>query len=264
MSPANILDWQRRVLADSRLDRGEMLLAISLALRINSATGTCYPSIPRIASDNGITERQVYRVLATLEAAGHISRERHVGKLNVYRLTCPDTPQEDARPLTYMSPPPDIHVRGTPDIHVTLKEQIERAKGKEEPAPVGDGTPPAVRDEETQDTARPRKTPPHRMPADWKPDADTLAYIHAFGVTDTEAQPVITEFRQYWQGRTQRRSDWQLAFRRNGRAEGALIRLRDGKQRTPGGRPLEKATGTAYRTTVADIDRLLSPAGALA
>ncbi len=255
MSPADILDWQRLVLADSRLDRGEKLLAISLALRINSGTGTCYPSIPRIAQDNGITERQVYRVLATLEATGHISREKHVGKLNVYRLattqgvTLPspleatDTTQEDARPLTYMSPPPDIHVRGTPDIHVTQKEQIERANRKEEYAPaLRDGrTPPVVADEE-----QPRKTP-HRIPADWQPDAATRKWIADFGVTDSEAQPVITEFRQYWQGRTQKRTDWQLAFRRNGRAEGALVRLRDMKQRGTQGRPLEKARGPVLR-----------------
>ena len=272
MSPADILDWQRRVLADSRLDRGEKLLAISLALRINSGTGTCYPSIPRIAQDNGITERQVYRVLATLEATGHIRRDRNPGKQNVYRLattqgvTLPspleatDTTQEDARPLTYMSPPPDIHVRGTPDIHVTQKEQSERANRKRvQPAPSGTCCARSAAMPEDGEDARPQTpaqgadTPPPRVsnarpiPPDWQPDARTREWIASKGVSMEEARPAVIEFRAWAQDTQVKRKSWDRTFMNNGPVKSALRRVLLDRQRRPQAAPLAPVSGPAYR-----------------
>ena len=103
-------------------------------------------------------------------------------------------------------------------------------------------TPPAEEAEEQDASPSPASTAPAssgrksqpaiRIPADWQPD---------------EARPIITEFVTYWQKRTQTRADWGLAFRRNGRAEGSLINIRDSKQRRTQGQPLAPATDRCHR-----------------
>ena len=257
MRPADILEWDRLVLEDKTLTPHGRLVALGISHRINSDTGSCFPSFRRIAQDNDIEIRSAKRLVADLAARGYLSIEHRPGNLNIYRLATPKgvtlvsplSPVDHTQGVTLVSPGGDPGVTGRGDPGVTQKEQIERAKGKEEYAPaLRDGrTPPVVTDEEQTDaTAQPRKTA-HRIPADWQPDEATRKWISAFGVTDSEAQPVITEFRQYWQGRTQKRTDWQLAFRRNGRAEGALVRLSDMKQRGTQARPLEKPRGPALR-----------------
>lgn len=268
MNPTEILQWDRLVLADGSLTGGEKLVAIGLSHRINGASGNCFPSIPCIAKDNGLSPRHVYRVLASLETRGHIRREHRSGTTNIYCLTIPDGPAatqedtaQDALPVTPMSLPRDTHVTGTRDTHVTRKEQILKGKLKEKTArPAGPvRTPPAEEAEEQDASPSPASTAPAssgrksqpaiRIPADWQPDEASRQWIRDFGVTETEAAPVITEFVSYWQGRTQKRVDWGIAFRRNGRAESALIKLRDSKQRRTQGQPLAPASGPCYRNS---------------
>lgn len=77
-----------------------------------------------------------------------------------------------------------------------------------------------------------------RMSEDWQPNEAAWAWINSFNVTPEQAAPIILEFKNYWLGRSQRRADWSLAFVRNGKAEGSLVRLRDnanGQDRHNGG-----------------------------
>ena len=266
MTPTDILQWDRLVLADGSLTGGEKLVAIGLSHRINGATGNCFPSIPCIAQDNKLSPRHVYRVLTALERRGHIQREHRPGTTNIYCLTIPDSPAatqedtaQDALPLTPMSPPPDTHVRGTPDTHVTRKEQILKGKLKEKTARPGGPvrTPPAEQAEEQDASPSPataaapgsgrKRQPPTRIPADWQPDEASRQWIRDFGVSDDEARPIVTEFVTYWQKRTQTRADWGQTFRRNGRVENSLGKIRDGKQRSTQGPPLSPVTGACYR-----------------
>ena len=266
MTPTDILQWDRLVLADGSLTGGEKLVAIGLSHRINGATGNCFPSIPCIAQDNKLSPRHVYRVLTALERRGHIQREHRPGTTNIYCLTIPDSPAatqedtaQDALPLTPMSPPPDTHVTPTPDTHVTRKEQRLKGKLKEKtarpsglvrtpPAEEQDASPsPATAEAPRSGRKRQPAKPATRIPADWQPDEASREWIRDFGVTDDEARPIITEFVRYWQKRTQTRVDWGLSFRRNGRVEGSLGKIRDGKQRRTQGPPLAPVTGACYR-----------------
>ena len=266
MSPLDILDWQRRVIADVNISHAAKTVATTLSHRVNGGTGGCFPSRSRIGQDaGGLTDRSVRRSLAALEAAGYISRDLRPGSTSVYRLATPDSnqrgdasvpPHEVSNPQggTAVSPHPGQQCPPRGDSSVPLtNEGTNEVNWKSTPALRDGRAPPAARGEEkkktpTQASPQPRPRPaPHPIPQDWTPDAASQEWIAAFGVTAEEAKPVICEFRDYWKGRTQCRADWQLAFRRNSRAEGALIRLRNATASRPQARPMTPASGPCYR-----------------
>ena len=235
-----ILDWQRDIAARTQLSPAAKIVAFTLSHRVNGVTGDCFPSIGRIGKDAGISDRHAQRALRELITAGHVDVEYRTGKSSVYCLVTGKTPLTDSSPIT---------------------NEVELANLTEKTArPSGLGrTPPAEEAEEQDASPSPASTAPAssgrksqpaiRIPADWQPDEASRQWIRDFGVTETEAAPVITEFVSYWQGRTQKRVDWGIAFRRNGRAESALIKLRDSKQRRTQGQPLAPASGPCYRNS---------------
>ncbi len=270
MNPLAILDWQRDIAARTQLSPAAKIVAFTLSHRVNGVTGDCFPSIGRIGKDAGISDRHAQRALRELITAGHVDVEYRTGKSSVYCLVTGKTPLTDSSPpgtqdgdthdrfvtppLTDSSPPPL-----TDSSPIT--NEVELANLTEKTArPSGLGrTPPAEEAEEQDASPSPASTAPAssgrksqpaiRIPADWQPDEASRQWIRDFGVTETEAAPVITEFVSYWQGRTQKRVDWGIAFRRNGRAESALIKLRDSKQRRTQGQPLAPASGPCYRNS---------------
>ena len=112
------------------------------------------------------------------------------------------------------------------------------------------------------DNPPPRVSNARPIPPDWTPDAASREWIEAQGVSLEDARPAIVEFRAWARDTQVKRASWDRTFRNNGPVKSALRRVRLDKAKH-GGRPLEKATGPAYRTSIADIERLLSPAGAL-
>jgi Helix-turn-helix domain len=70
-------EWMEAVMADSNLSPGEKLVALRLAAYRNVKTGRCDPSVPTIAAGVAMTERNVKKVLAKLQAQGRI--RRHMG-----------------------------------------------------------------------------------------------------------------------------------------------------------------------------------------
>ena len=268
MNPLAILDWQRDIAARTQLSPAAKIVAFTLSHRVNGVTGDCFPSIGRIGKDAGISDRHAQRALRELITAGHVDVEYRTGKSSVYCLVTGKTPLTDSSPpgtqdgdthdrfvtppLTDSSPPPLTDSSPiTNEVELAnLTEKTARPSG-----PVR--TPPAEEAEEQDANPSPASTAPAssgrksqpaiRIPADWQPDEASRKWIRDFGVTDDEARPIITEFVTYWQKRTQTRADWGLAFRRNGRAEGSLINIRDSKQRRTQGPPLAPVTGACYR-----------------
>ena len=246
MNPLAILDWQRDIAAQTQLSPAAKVVAFTLSHRVNGGTGDCFPSIGRIGKDAGISDRHAQRALRELITAGHVAVDYRTGKSSIYCLVTGKTPLTDSSPppLTDLSP---------------ITNEVELANLTEKTArPAGlVRTPPAEEAEEQDANPSPASTAPAssgrksqpaiRIPADWQPDEASRKWIRDFGVTDDEARPIITEFVTYWQKRTQTRADWGLAFRRNGRAEGSLINIRDSKQRRTQGPPLAPVTGACYR-----------------
>lgn len=106
----------RKALAGSDIPPPARAVAMALAARANTHTGACWPSVATLALDLGITARSVRRHLATLEAAGWLTRSARydggVQRSNVYRLAVPGAVTPDStvtpdRPVT-----PDSAVRG--------------------------------------------------------------------------------------------------------------------------------------------------------
>jgi len=289
MNPLAILDWQRDIAAQTQISPNAKVVAFTLSHRVNGGTGDCFPSIGRIGKDAGISARHARRALHELIAAGHVAVDYRAGKSSVFCLVTgkdvatshpipatQDAAAQDALPLTDSSPP-DTQDRDTPDRFVrpprtdssapprtdssAITNEVELANLTEKTARP-DGlvrTPPAEEAEEQDASPSPASTAPAssgrksqpaiRIPADWQPDEASRKWIASFGVTDSEALPVITEFVTYWQKRTQKRADWGLAFRRNGRAESSLIKLKDSKQRRTQAPPLAPASGPCYRNS---------------
>lgn len=270
MNPLAILAWQRAVAAQTQLSPAAKVVAFTLSHRVNGGTGDCFPSIGRIGKDAGISDRHAQRALRELITAGHVAVDYRTGKSSVYCLVTGKTPLTDLSPpdtqdgdthdrsvtppLTDLSPPPLTDLSPiTNEVELAnLTEKTARPSGHVR-------TPPAEEAEEQDATPSPaspappnsgRKSQPAiRIPADWQPDEASRKWIASFGVTDTEALPVVTEFVTFWQKGTRKKADWGLAFRRNGRAEGSLINIRDSKQRRTQGPPLAPASGPCYRNS---------------
>lgn len=270
MNPIAILEWQRDIAARTQLSPAAKVVAFTLSHRVNGGTGDCFPSIGRIGQDAGISDRHARRALHELITAGHVAVEYRTGKSSIYCLVSGNIPRTD-------SSPPATQNRDTPDRFVrpprtdssppprtdssAITNEVELANlTKSTARPDGLGrTPPAGMAEEQnktpataspQEAPSPRKRPaPSRIPPDWTPDEASRAWIKAFDVTDTEAQPAVVEFVKYWAQRNTCRADWGLAFRRNGRAESALIKIRDSKHRRSQPLPLAPVSGPAYRNS---------------
>ncbi len=285
MNPLAILDWQRDIAAQTQISPNAKVVAFTLSHRVNGGTGDCFPSIGRIGKDAGISDRHARRALHELIAAGHVAVDYRAGKSSVFCLVTgkdiapshpvqggtPDAlprtdssahaPQDGDTPDRFVRPPRTDSSAPPRTDSSAITNEVELANLTEKTArPSGPvRTPPAEEAEEQDASPSPASTAPAssgrksqpaiRIPADWQPDEASRQWIRDFGVTETEAAPVITEFVSYWQGRTQKRVDWGIAFRRNGRAESALIKLRDSKQRRTQGQPLAPASGPCYRNS---------------
>jgi hypothetical protein len=83
---------------------------VLLALADNASDqGECYPSIPALAQQCGMSERSIYQCLRELESAGFVRRNTEAGVRTVYRIAQPNkwgTPEQSA-PLNHMQETPE-------------------------------------------------------------------------------------------------------------------------------------------------------------
>lgn len=231
MSPLTLLHWLGKVMA-ARLTHAQRSVALALALRADSKTGEAWPSVATLARDAHCQPTAARGAVRQLEALGLVKVGWSAGRLaNTYRLAlAPADPVANPSPSRKVKPEevnPTLRLRdGNPSAarrqpfgpaNPELANELANELAKNAPA------------------SRARATP-SRLPSDWEPNQAAIDWIGSFGLTPQEAAPVLSEFRQYWAERTTKRADWSLAFRRNGRAEAGLIRLRNAKQGT-GTRP---------------------------
>ena len=133
-----------RVWAQSRRRDGELLVMLALADFANDA-GECWPSIPVLAEKARLTDRQVRRVLNSLEETGEIRRIRSTGgrnKRSRYFINLSENPDINSLKKLQGKNNPVIHdqktltpVPGALNRHRTVNK--ERVKGK--PSPCFDG-----------------------------------------------------------------------------------------------------------------------------
>jgi len=73
------------VMGDRRVKGGTKMVLVALAWRANKS-GVCWPSEQTIATDSGLSRRQVRSAIAKLAASGMISVEKRRGGRNTYRI----------------------------------------------------------------------------------------------------------------------------------------------------------------------------------
>jgi hypothetical protein len=87
---SHIFAWLRQVFADRELPATAFKLAFAVSQYVNSKTRKAWPSLPTLASDVDIDRRTGIRLIARLEAHGHLQVERHRirgrNRSNTYRL----------------------------------------------------------------------------------------------------------------------------------------------------------------------------------
>jgi hypothetical protein len=72
------------VLCDRRLNHAAAQVLAALLRRYNDKDRCTWPSIARIALDTGLSRRQVFRALESLESAEVIEVDRSTGKASTY------------------------------------------------------------------------------------------------------------------------------------------------------------------------------------
>jgi hypothetical protein len=134
--------WMRAVLA-SDLPHAAARVAIRMALCLRINTGRCDPTHAILATESGVPERSVYRLVAVLEQAGWIARERTRGRhSNRYVLLNPDTMTglnpdtmtglEPANPDSGDRVNPDSGDRVNPANMVAVHKRERRKRAKKE------------------------------------------------------------------------------------------------------------------------------------
>jgi DNA-binding transcriptional ArsR family regulator len=86
----------------------EKLILLSLSDQANDE-GVTWPSVSAIVKKTGMSERTVFRHLASLEKLGHIKREQRVGSSTVYHVhPCQNGTPVKMAPLSLVTPTPAI------------------------------------------------------------------------------------------------------------------------------------------------------------
>jgi Helix-turn-helix domain len=66
------------------------LLLLIIASHVSPLTGFAWASVPTLARECKLSERQVYRLLRKLEAMGELGISRRAGRVNRYTILAPD------------------------------------------------------------------------------------------------------------------------------------------------------------------------------
>ena len=203
------LAWSAHGLSSTR-----KFVLLSLCDQAND-DGLCYPSLKTIAERCALSERAVYKVLADLESFGLVRRESEPGKTTRYHIQpealerasdhCTTFTPERRSPLNDVHPTPERD-SGAPlnDVHPrsgTLKGSLTE--------------PPIRTTKEPSERGRARAKRATRLPPDWKPTAEMVAFCRDKR-PDLDPQEVAERFRDYWiaqPGQKGRKLDWLATWR---------------------------------------------------
>lgn len=183
----------------------DKLAMLALADWCNDLGGSLYPSIASIAKKINTSDCQARRIVHGLIDEGYLSVVgNHAGgnpgqarqyQMNLQKLSTPSvdaTPSMDATPSTHARLPL-APMRVTPSAHASLTTN--------EPS--------------IEPPIKSKAAPATRLPADWKPSADDLAFCKAKR-PDLNPADVADSFVDYWiaqAGAKGRKADWHATWR---------------------------------------------------
>ena len=108
---------------DACLPVSQKIILISLADQANDH-GYCWPSVATLERRTGLSTRAIYKNLADLEQAGHITRKHRSGHSTIY-VVHPNTNAHNSShtpaPDAYL-PLHQVHTTPAPDAPITVIE----------------------------------------------------------------------------------------------------------------------------------------------
>lgn len=151
--------------------------------------GNCWPSQKRLAKDSNQTERSVRAHLSKLEAKDFLQRKPRTRSdgtfdsdyitLNLQRKILPTEELTDGK----KRPPPAENISGKPitePINTLCKERVRA----------------------------------YRIPEDWQPDEQCLAYAKQQGLSDARIAKAVEDFRDHWIDKREKRPGWERSWKR--------------------------------------------------
>lgn len=177
--------------------------------------GLCWPSVARLRTYTGLSERAIRGALRDLETAGVIITDAREGHVSRYRLTISGgvPPRQEMPGLGENTPAPNAGVvSDTPAADAGEGGSTCRGGGQEMP-----GTPAADAPEPSRTVIEPsgnrQSARGARLPADWWPASADQTFARDLGL-----DPVIIadSFRDYWHGRPGAggvKLDWSATWR---------------------------------------------------
>lgn len=204
-----ILQYQRRVFA-SNLRAPARLVALAV-LDHWSPTRPMWPSVPRLATLTGLSERSVKTALAELEGAHALSVSRGRGRRNEYTLgpmLTQDGPCSSAAdaPVSSAGGAPDTRARAAPVQEVPLSSAGGAPQVVQEVPPK---EPSEQTQEVTQSPRKPRRKPQRPIPADWEPLPRQRERAQERGI---DCALAAERFRAHAESVDRRCADWARAF----------------------------------------------------
>lgn len=205
-------------------ETGARFVLLALADHAND-DGVCYPSAARIAEKCCMSVRGVRRLVKQLADGGWITVDGNAGPrgCNVFTIHSEPLTQchpDTVSPLTQTTAPPD-----------TVSPEPSK-NHHNPPSPAG-------------------KTPPRgsRLPEDWKPGEQQIAYAIAQGIPENDIDHVAASFADYWiskAGKDARKTDWNRVWQRW---------VREDATRRPGRRSPGSGVGAGPRRSGGEVAR---------
>lgn len=172
----------------------QKLVLISLADQANDE-GVCWPSIASLIRRTCLSERAVRNALRALEDAQLLRTNARDGTSNWYTLTpAAGAARHHVPQPRHHVPPPPAPPAGLPRHQVPPNHQKNHQGTSSEPK-AARGT---------------------RLPPNWQPDADLLAFAASRGWGGAELADQLDSFRDYWHaapGAKGVKLDWPATFR---------------------------------------------------
>jgi len=228
MSVANVVPLPRRshftiianqflaIAVQAKLSASDMKVYLAIA---QHADGNCtaWPSLKRIAELAGIANvTHVSRSIRRIEDARLLTRVRRRNRQGKWDSTTYTIAHLE--PVTKSGHQSSDEIwsldQGTSDqiwsAPVTKDGQLNRSyeHSKNSPPPLPSGEVPPATPEKKKSNARAK-----RLPLDWEPDPDGIAYAKGIGLSDEEISSEFEKFTDYHIGKGSLWVDWNRAWR---------------------------------------------------
>lgn len=226
-------------IADHRLGLIDLRVLGALYSFGSNPGDVVWPSRALISGRCGYCESVISRAMSRLVKAGWIERKQNRGP-NHITLLIPET-VTDLVTVTESVTATDSEQNSDRFGHETVTDLVtpeytnNRPKNRptivfdacasqtEDKQPVGASTGDQGRQEGEQvkpaeRTTKKRKTP-HSIPADWQPDTRCWELLEQAGIARAFAEPLLGEFRLYWEERGDKRPGWGTTFLKHVKAQ---------------------------------------------